>query len=246
MVTTFKNKTVALIKTIDENSYSHEYKTLKGERFPVMNLGQLILNKDNNKISLNKNSSWSITCDTDVLVPHHLYILSDEEIKDGDKIVFKNNYLYTVSENRGHYLTVKELPHIEIRTDLCKKIIATTDKSLGYTDHIVSPVPNFCSYPQLSQSFIDEFVKHYNNGNKITDVLVEYHERNDFKELNGEAYTLLTNNEDNSINIKIIKESWNKEEVIEHMWLAYKKSNTVFSDQKVLRKEFDEWIKNII
>jgi hypothetical protein len=68
----------------------------------------------------------------------------------------------------------------------------------------------------------------------------------EYKTLKGEAYTLLTNNEDNSINIKIIKESWNKEEVIEHMWLAYKKSNTVFSDQKVLRKEFDEWIKNII
>ena len=44
------------------------------------------------------------------------------------------------------------------------------------------------------------------------------------------------------ITIKELKDSWNREEIIEQMWLAYKAANTVFEDESALRIEFDNWI----
>lgn len=58
----------------------------------------------------------------------------------------------------------------------CKKIVATTDKSIGYTDHLISPVPNFCDYPQLPESFIQAYIKAYNEGKPITEVDLEMEE----------------------------------------------------------------------
>lgn len=40
-----------------------------------------------------------------------------------------------------------------------------------------------------------------------------------------------------------VKESWNREEVTEKMWLVYRASNTIFNDEIALRAEFDYWIK---
>lgn len=42
--------------------------------------------------------------------------------------------------------------------------------------------------------------------------------------------------------IKKLKDSWNREEVIEQMWLAYKAANTIFEDESALRVEFNNWI----
>ena len=36
--------------------------------------------------------------------------------------------------------------------------------------------------------------------------------------------------------------SWNREEVIEQMWSAYKAANTIFEDESALRVEFNNWI----
>lgn len=48
------------------------------------------------------------------------------------------------------------------------------------------------------------------------------------------------------ITIKKLKDSWNREEIIEQMWLAYKASNTIFEDESALRVEFNNWIdKNL-
>jgi hypothetical protein len=59
----------------------------------------------------------------------HIYITSDEEIKEGDWVIH-NGKLYKVSKNKGLYLSVYELSSLDIRTDLCKKIILTTDQDL--------------------------------------------------------------------------------------------------------------------
>lgn len=49
-----------------------------------------------------------------------------------------------------------------------------------------------------------------------------------------------------SITIKKLKDSWNRGEVIEQMWLAYKAANTIFEDESALRVEFNNWIdKNL-
>ena len=59
----------------------------------------------------------------------HIYITSDEEIK-GVKWIIHNGKIYEVIENKELYISVKELNHIDIRKDLCKKIILTTDQDL--------------------------------------------------------------------------------------------------------------------
>lgn len=122
----------------------------------------------------------------------HLYILSDEEIKESgwyenNGVIFRADDKFDEGNNPN-------------QNKKNKKIIATTDKSLGYTDHRVSPVPNFCDYPQPSQSFIELYVNEYNKGNIITEVMVEY-------EIEGEVGEMfapeLKINPDNTINISV-------------------------------------------
>lgn len=58
-----------------------------------------------------------------------IYITNDEEIKDGDCILH-NNKIHKVRINKGLYLTLYEFEHIDVRADICKKIILTTDPDL--------------------------------------------------------------------------------------------------------------------
>lgn len=100
----------------------------------------------------------------------HLYIISDDEIKEGD-------WWYNASTGLIWKVTADNVkcynqPSNMDRTGL-NKIVATTDKSLGYTDHRISPVPNFCDYPQLPESFIQAYIKAYNEGKPITEVDLE-------------------------------------------------------------------------
>lgn len=97
-----------------------------------------------------------------IFYQQHLYIISDDEIKEGD---WKYDTKLNIIIQHGSYV------------DGCKKIIATTDTSLGFSskiNHGVSTTTVFTSLPQPSQKFIQKFVEEYNKGNVITDVLVEY------------------------------------------------------------------------
>lgn len=100
------------------------------------------------------------------IIPQHLYIVSNEKIKESDWFIdLKDN---TIWQNKA-----KESMRKSIFPE-CKKIIATTNEYIGYTDIRVSPVKNFCTYPQPSDSFIKKYIEEYNKGNIITKVLVEY------------------------------------------------------------------------
>ncbi len=125
--------------------------------------------------------------------PYDLFILSDEEVKEGDWFIYGKK-LYNRIKRSGLDCTVKiemleDLKHaeqfgykdtwVEVYKSNCKKIIATTDKQLtilGLTDR------GFNTYsgvvPEIPQSFIEKFVSEYNKGNiyKITEVMVEYDE----------------------------------------------------------------------
>jgi hypothetical protein len=59
----------------------------------------------------------------------NIYITSDEDIKEGDWIIH-NVEVYKVTKSKESYISVEGLNHIDIRTDLCKKIILTTDQDL--------------------------------------------------------------------------------------------------------------------
>jgi hypothetical protein len=147
----------------------------------------------------------------------HLYFLSDEEIKVGDWGISKLNEIVQFKKN--------------YESTLYKKIIATTDKSLfingfiGYTyTGGKSAAFSHKNLPQPSQSFIEKFVEEYNEGNVITEVLVEYEEGkynlDELRErhLKGLPHSydycnLKINPKDNTITIRKVKDSWNREEV---------------------------------
>jgi hypothetical protein len=114
-------KNIHLLAT---ENYKQDYTLQSGEVVKVVRLGQLIINKEYNELSVNKNPQWSASCDTDVLVPHHIYITSDEEIKEGDWVYrFNSKDIFKVDSFLLHLLKLGS-------TETCKKIILTTDQDL--------------------------------------------------------------------------------------------------------------------
>ncbi len=144
--------------------------------------------------------------DNKQLIPQHLYFISDEQTKEGDWCIDLDTYkLFQL----GKWETNRAL-----------KIIATTDSSLkiskstvGYTETRSRTFYSEESLPQPSQSFIEKYIDKYNKGEQITEVMVEY-EWNKYPDIHGVEYDLKINTKDNTITIKPVKDSWNREEVI--------------------------------
>ena len=190
--------------------------------------------------------------------PQHLYFLSDDKIEVGDKIVYKLNgenksHIYTVKSILDDiYLEVEELDSLKVRINVCKKIIATTDKSLEIirkvtnsaldesikNGHVLSMYKD--SLPQPSQQFIEDYVEAYNAGKPITEVLVEYYRQRNPQVYGtaAENYSIIDRlkvNPDNTINIIHRKDSYTREEVEKLCREAYQAG--AYSDG------VDNWIK---
>jgi len=171
-------------------------------------------NKTNLWISTQTNIfRYSSACIDDMRLAnsYHLYIISDDEIKEGDWVICngsKNTIQKIIEINEHNELELSKgycLPKI-----LCKKIIATTDILFAPTDDMINPY-----LPQPSQQFIEKYIESYNKGEVITDVLVEYetiskpvhdYPLNVIKQLK-------VNPKNNTITIKKVKDNWNREEV---------------------------------
>lgn len=138
--------------------------------------------KETNKLSISKNWSKGVL---DYYEAQHLYITSDDEIKEGD---------WAISTPSGKIYQVGNAEYANKDKD--KKIIASTDEYLRL--------------PQPSKMFIDEFISEYNKGNIIKYVLVELVEVFPTGEL-----TIWISPTDNTITIKNIKESWSREELFD-------------------------------
>jgi len=138
----------------------------------------------------------------------HLYIISDDEIKVNDWYIIEFNGLKLTQCTSD-----EELISLEGRTD-CKKVIATTDKSLIYTN--TEDFPSFVEksdlniFPQPSKSFIEKYVRAYNSGVPIENVLIEYYHLVSTFGLNNEWLKVAT---DNTITIKKIKDTYTQQEV---------------------------------
>lgn len=120
----------------------------------------------------------------------NLYITSDDEIKDGDWI-----YNFETEE------IIQCIGKGSLRN--WKKILASTDKSLNL--------------PSPSEQFIQKYIESYNKGNVITEVTVEYEEymkQGIFNKGDDTHYFDVKINPDNTINIKLIKDNYSREEVI--------------------------------
>jgi len=150
------------------------------------------------------------------LKPQHLYILSDDEIKEGDWYIHNQSGTLRASNSNA------------IPMD-AKKIVATTDFELNkgwikdndperLSTH--TNIVTMRGIAQPSESFIKKYIKMYNAGTPITDVMVEYE---NFK-TNNHLYPHKSNREydnnwllkvapDNTITIRSVKDSWSREEV---------------------------------
>ncbi len=166
-----------------------------------------------NKKSFKNDRKWSET------KHFHLYILSDEEIKEGDwyennGVIFRADDKFDEGNNPN-------------QNKNNKKIITTTDSSLKIAGNDYDPRSKtgreWIFLPQPSQSFIEVFVEEYNKGNIITEVMVEYENNtpkfipiDKFNSKDLQDYIKLKiNPKDNTITIRKIKDSWNKEELTE-------------------------------
>lgn len=138
----------------------------------------------------------------------NLYIISDEEIKEGEILP------YLMKWENGYELFNSNNGIRKSKVDKAKRIIATTDKSLNL--------------PQPSSEFIFVFIREYNKGNVIEDVMVEYdgyicdsgHEMSYktacvYPHCDKPNYPKLKVDKNNYITITRVKDSWNREEVTE-------------------------------
>ena len=139
----------------------------------------------------------------------HLYIISDEIICPGD-------YYCTISGNEG-ILQCSCKEEANDLADVWKKIIASTAPDLMFKFNDGS---GFYSTPQPSDSFIQKYIEEYNKGNVITEVMVEYEEHISAW-VGNEIISELKVSKDNTITIKKVKDSWNREEVEELCSKAY-------------------------
>jgi hypothetical protein len=142
-------------------------------------------------------------------VPQHLYFLSDEEIKEVDWCLYKKTVV-----GEQPFQMRKELL---INKAWFKKIIATTDSSL-LVEHKLPLMTQHLSLPQPSQSFLELYVKEYNKGNQIKEVLVEYEEIDSDKLYTPQEANLYPklkiNPKDNTINIKSVKNSFTRKDML--------------------------------
>jgi len=198
----------------------------------------------------------------DEWLAQHLYIISKEETKNGELIYDSvNTYIPeriiinhgddgdgTLNNKNGYF-----------------PVIATTNKSLKIGDWIHND--SLIALPEPSQSFIQKYVSKYNEGNEIKEVMVEYEEYHGISQsiaeiyavsesdngrdydksfdekLNelGREYKLKVNPNDNTITIKKIKDTWNREEVMELLnkcWIQATKKTI----EPLTESGFSKWI----
>lgn len=172
---------------------------LPADRQDLSNIGMYI---DTIKLVYNDHKT-----DIDRGVPQHLYFLSDEIFKYGDK----HGYYY------DHILSYK-LEYFDGENGVgYKKIIASTNKSL--------------KLPQPSPAFIQKYIEEWNKGNKIQYVMVDYEEIQGncdcyYTKLckapehiktgelcRDEKHFKLKVDKNNNITVTKVKDSWSREEV---------------------------------
>ena len=103
----------------------------------------------------------------------HLYILSDEEIKEGDWYFNNDKIAKCERFSTRKALIFDSNREASYSTD-CSKVIASTDKSIHGTNDLNVKISQHIH--GLSQGFIEKYIKMYNLGTPIVDIMVEYDE----------------------------------------------------------------------
>lgn len=126
-----------------------------------------------NKIILTKDDNLIINTKTEFI--QHLYILSDEEIKEGDWCMHLglNMTYFKVIDVDNYKLHYDSREYFNKNT--CKKIIATTNSELSIESKFpISEGRSWVKLPEIPTQFIQEFVKRYNGGILSEKILIEW------------------------------------------------------------------------
>jgi len=167
----------------------------------------------------------------------HLYITTNDEIKEGDEMIKGAWYINTFRGFGEPFMN----------DNLCnngylRQIIATTDKSLvthSYYPQFTNDKSKIDYYlPQPSQAFIEKYCKL----GGIDEVLVEYVDWCDYDDddptgLDRPDLRLKVDSH-NTITIHPIKDSWSRKEVIQLI-----RTFDMFMGKDIPTKDFDNWIK---
>lgn len=191
------------------------FKKTKVVMLPNTKEAIILFNPSNNKLTV-RSKHWSVEdCITIGYQTNDLYFLSDEDIKEGDWCIY--NGLVHQATNYLH--KSNQMPHTG-------KIIASTDKSLGL------PRPS------------DSFIKKYCELGGIEYVNVEYENiqtTNDKGNIWIDGHKLKVA-PDNTVTIKAVKDSWNREEMIEFAKKAYD-AGSFDNTNSMINLTFDKWIE---
>lgn len=169
-------------------------------------------------------------------VAQHLYGLSDEEITVGCWYYFESERESFVRQCKSIDRTKEYWLDGNIKGGIIlKKVIITTDNSLGIItgDKLIDPSTNTKELigellPKFTNDFLNNYVEKFNNGITISNVLVEYEcDSEDYNNWNPpypnrpldeqKVYKLKVDSKDNTIPVKVQKDSLNKEEIVELM-----------------------------
>jgi len=169
--------------------------------------------------------------------PQHLYILSDEKIKEGDWFIkdtmtcqcneITKNEIGCVPDNK---IFCGTQTYFDRRN--CKKIIATTD--------------NFLGLPRPSKEFIEAYIRTYNSEDgPVTEVVVEYVNFCEYEE--EETWEIhpdwrLKIKPDNTISIKKVKNSWNRKEVL-NLFTRFSEKYIKDYDKISVKNSIKAWIE---
>jgi len=170
---------------------------------------QLMLQGSNKKLSISHPNCHNVNSNN-IWQGQHLYILSDDEIKEGDWVYDNYRKALLLAPNKNN------VDFFNMTSNRYKKIVTTTDKSLYYesTKDIGIKLKGLQQLAQLPESFIKAYIKAYNEGNPITEVDLEL-----------EANTLLEDGDDLSQMWKIKTRQDNT--VIIHQSKMYTKNEVV-------------------
>lgn len=145
------------------------YITLYHKKFPY----DFDLIPQINKLGITVNNTQGGLNYDDYYKNQHLYIISDDQVKDNDWVIMDNRWVVQLYDIENGYAGIKDdVGSIHISN--CKKIVATTDDSLCSPVGILTN--NFGNFPakkqisQIPESFIQGYIKSYNDGKIITEV----------------------------------------------------------------------------
>ena len=181
----------------------------------------------------------------------HLYIISDDEIKEGDWYMSYNAKTkeYTISKADTKFNEGNNPNNIDKRSFVYeywnKTIVATTDESISRNSDIKMSIKDALNtLPQLPESFIQAYIKAYNEGNPITEVALEM----ELHKWLGSSYPVghrptyqLKLRQDNTVIIHQSK-MYTHQEVVTLCMRAYHKATKDGKDAWL--GTFDKWVQD--